>query len=127
MRADKILWFFAANDLSRLPETALSRMQIFTVLQPSALEQTYIIPRMYEEMSKSNDLLGVLEAELQPDVVGALISKSVREIKLRLQLAIANAAIRLRASPHRISLVIEDVPGTAAPLNEELPTDITRH
>lgn len=127
MRADKILWFFAANDLSGLPEPALSRLQIFNISQPSPLEQTYIIPRMYEALAKSNDLVEVMADEIQPDVVGALISRSVREVKLRLQLAIANAALRMKASPDRITLTTEDVPNIGIPICEELAEDRTLH
>lgn len=110
MRADKILWFFAANDVGVIPGPALSRLQVFLVQQPTAFEQEHIIRRMYEHLAESSDLKDTIDPKIQPAVVDSLISNSVREVRLRLQLAIANAALRLRGTSHQITLISDDVP-----------------
>lgn len=110
MDMSKVLWCFAANDSNQIPAPALSRMQVFHVRQPTEHEQLRIIQQMYRNIARSNDLEEALEPELPPEVVVLLVSKSVREVRLRLNMAIAGAALRLRGSTSRIRLAREDVP-----------------
>ena len=110
MNASRVLWCFAANDSNQIPAPALSRMQVFHIRQPTEHEQLRIIKQMYRNMAQSSDLEEALEPDIPTEVVVLLVSKSVREVRLRLNLTIASAALRLRGSTDRIRLAREDVP-----------------
>jgi len=127
MNASRILWCFAANNINLIPAPALSRMQVFHIRQPTEHEQLRIIQQMYRAMALSSDLEEALEPELPPEVVVLLVSKSVREVRLRLNLAIASAALRLKGSTDRIRLARVDIPMLQVVISDERRDGQTLH
>lgn len=127
MDASRIIWFFAANDLNLIPAAARSRLQVFHIPQPSAQEQHHIIHQMYRGLVDSSDLEDVLDPEIPASVINLLVSSSVREVRLRLQLSIANAALRLKGTSYKIRLGPEDIPLPLNILMDDLQGERTLH
>lgn len=100
--ASHITWIFTANDMSRVPAPIGNRLMVFHVPRPSAEQGRLIVHHLFDETvaditasiqdSEARAMLTTLT--MSPQTVSVLAQESVRQAKLRLRSAIANALAR---------------------------------
>lgn len=87
--ASQVRFIATANDISSLPQPLRSRMFVFEIAPPSEEQQRRVVQRMFESAIQS---LGVdLNPQLPAGVMDSAVRLSAREVKVRLDCAIARA------------------------------------
>ena len=94
--ASRLRILATANDIAEIPEPILSRMLVVKVEQPSRSQLRKIIVGVYHGLV--NKLGCEAMREMPADVVDAALLLSPREVKVRLECAIASAALDGRDS-----------------------------
>lgn len=85
-----------ANDLSGVPEPIRSRTLVFEVAEPSQHQLTEIIRGMYLDLALKFNFDST--AKLPPRLIDAALTMSPREVKVRLECAVASAYVDGRNS-----------------------------
>ena len=92
MDASRVRFIATANDINSIPEPIQSRMMVFQIAAPTAGQLRAVVQRIFEVLV---DGLGVrVNRQLPSDVIDAALVFSPRELKLRLECAIACAVSR---------------------------------
>ena len=92
MDASRVRFIATANDLDAIPPPIQSRMMIFPIAPPTADQLRAVVQRIFEDLV---DGLGIrVNRQLTADVIDASLGFSPRELKLRLECAIACAVSR---------------------------------
>lgn len=97
-----ITWVATANDARRIPEYILSRMSVYEVPAPDAVQARVIAKNIYANLLKANGWR--MSPELDSDVLDCLSGIAPREMRNRLIDALGNA---VRAQ--RRCLAVEDL------------------
>ena len=110
MRADHILWFATANDLTSIPVPIVDRFIVVEIEQPSRAQLTTIIASLYARCREA--YRGYLPEHLADDVVGELARHNLRRTNQILQLAVgyavADGRMRLMAEDVRMARTLAD-------------------
>ena len=102
MRAERIIWFAAANDLSPLPASILDRVLVLEVSRPTQGQLRVIVASLYAVCREAYGNL--LPEDLAEDVSEDLVRHSLRQVAQLLRLAVGFAV-----SEGRLCLKVEDV------------------
>ena len=85
-----------ANDVSEIAEPLLSRMLVYEVRQPTAIELSEMVRVMYLRLVEKFELK--VMSDLPEEVIDAALLMSPREAKMRLECAVASAVVDGRNS-----------------------------
>jgi ATP-dependent Lon protease len=93
-----IIFILTANDISSIPQSLLSRMEVFNISKPDSDNMLIIIQNIYKELTKDSSLFS---DTLSSDNVEKLINLSFRDIKSNIEKAIYKKSIDILT--HKIS------------------------
>lgn len=103
--ASHILWIATANDASSIPEPILSRMNVYTIARPDAVQARAIAKTIYRDLLARHHWK--LEPQPRPEVLAALGEIAPREMRKTLIDAMGTAKLAGRDHVEVSDLAIE--------------------
>ncbi|ATX79136.1 AAA domain (dynein-related subfamily) [Mariprofundus aestuarium] len=113
INASKINWFASANDVNSLDPPIRDRFEVIHVNVPSRSDLELIVPQIYKRQVDDHGLQHIYAPSLSDDILSLLLKmkiSSIRRIKVLIERALANAAIRANQDGDLVHLVCEDFP-----------------
>lgn len=113
MNLSNIIWIGTANHLDRIPESILSRFQIFTIGDITDKEEkAHVLGNLFKNVLKSTPNGDSFDDNLDQDVIHGLMSFNIRNCAVILSGALGQAAIRhlKEKSQLPIKLTAHDLP-----------------
>lgn len=92
MDASKIIWVATANDLERIPDPILSRLNVFTIPTPTADQGRQIAALVYDDLRQQQAWGHAFSEVLDPAVADALAVTPPRAMRRSLTSAASHAA-----------------------------------
>jgi ATP-dependent Lon protease len=112
MNASKVIWMATANNLDKIPESILSRFQVFTIEDiKEDSQKVHVIKNVYRNMINNMPDPEIFESELDDELAFLIKKNNIRVISNKLSAGIAKAAKREWFSDNKeiIKLIAEDL------------------
>lgn len=84
--ASSVIWVATANDLGRMPDSLLSRYEVFEIPDPDQESRATVLMELCEKLQAEYH-----DVEFAPDLLEALLDKTPREQRQLLERAVAKA------------------------------------
>lgn len=95
--ASRLQWIATANELARIPDPILSRMQVIHILPPSREERMHITTQIYARLLAESEWGAIFDPILDPALQAQIAAqyKTPREIRRALEHLCAATAVKL--------------------------------
>ncbi|WP_303066043.1 AAA family ATPase [Alysiella sp.] len=105
--ASHINWIAAANRIETIPNSILSRANVYEIELPDENQMHTIINQVYQRLRQEHQLQDCLPETLNDEVMAQLLMYAPRDMKKRLYLALARA---YAANPQKTHIALHHLP-----------------